>query len=120
MADVRSQTDGRERTLSYRFIRFDDQSGQGRVSRNVAYLFHVNGQYKSSPLEVRRSLQNLLERYGYYAKVELMTITRTGDVSDRSLAAMNDFLSAALPEVERCLPDWDRLHAKPAAANQAK
>jgi hypothetical protein len=110
--------DGRERVVSFRYINFEDQTGQRRESKNVAYLFHVNGHYESDVLGVRRSLQNLFERYGYYAKIELMTVSpsRAGDlaggqaVQDQSLAAVEDFLNAALPDFERCMPDWEKLH----------
>ena len=120
-AKLGTYSDGRDRKLSFRYIAFDDQTGRGRTSRNVAYLFHVNGHYESDPLGVRRSLQNLLERYGYYAKVELMTVTPARgaesdpfhhELHEKSLSAMEDFLSAALPEVERCLPDWEKVHGR--------
>ena len=112
--------DGRDRLVSFRYINFEDQTGQQRESKNVAYLFHVNGHYESDPLGVRRSLQNLLEPYGYYAKIELMTVSprRVGEAAggqsgrDKTLAAMEDFLSSALPEFERCMPDWEKLHPK--------
>ena len=111
--------DGRQRVVSFRYLNFEDQTGQRRESKNVAYLFHVNGHYESDPLGVRRSLQNLFERYGYYAKIELMTVSpsRADDpagghlVQDKSLAEVEDFLNAALPDFERCMPDWEKLHA---------
>ena len=118
---VGAYADGSARVLTFRFINFDDQTGRGRVGRNVAYLFHVNGHYESDPLGVRRSLQNLLEPYGYYAKVELMTVspsssalgsTQQQAVQAHSLSAMEDFFAALLPEVERCLPDWQQVHAR--------
>jgi len=115
--------DGSDRVLDFRNIEFEDQAGRGRVSKNVAYLFHVNGHYESDPLGVRRRLQNLFERYGYYAKVELMTVgaaQQPGESREqarqRSLAAVEDLLASLLPEVERCLPDWQALHAAPAPA----
>jgi hypothetical protein len=101
--------DGAKRASSYRFITFDDVTAQGRLTRNVGYLFHVNGEYTPAPQDVRARLQKLTERYGYYAKVELMT-EQTGAAdpaaAGKSRDAMNDFLAAVLPEVERCLPDW--------------
>jgi hypothetical protein len=110
--------DGTPRVLDYRLINFEDGSGRGRTSQNVAYLFHVNGHYESDPLGVRRRLQNLFEPYGYYAKVELMgtgAIPNAGEMPEqawqKSTAAMEDMLSSLLPEVERCLPDWAALHA---------
>ena len=106
--------DGSPRQLNIQFSTFEDQTGHGRVSRNIAYLFHCNGGYDSSPTEVRGKLQNLFERHGYYAKVELMTDDtgrpesrlNRGEGPKKSVEAMTDLLSVALPEVERCLPDW--------------
>lgn len=109
--------DGKPRNIEFRFIRFEDQSGRNRVACRVGYLFNVNGRYESDPYAVRRRLQNLLERYGYYAKVELMTVAEASDFgtdshqAEATLAAMKDFLTCALPELERCLPDWQKLHA---------
>lgn len=100
--------DGRDRVLTYRLINFDDPTGRGRGTRNVAYLFHVNGRYESDPLGVRWSLQDLRERYGYYAKVELMTIDPD---LPRALKTMEEFFRQVLPEFERCLPDWRQVHA---------
>jgi hypothetical protein len=105
--------DGKGKSLDVRFINFQDQTGVNRLDRSVAYFFHVNGHYESDPLGVRRSLQNLLEKYGYYAKVELMTLDKD---HDRSKNTMTSFLTVALPEVERSFPDWDKVHRQTAPA----
>lgn len=87
-----------------RFINFEDRTPSRKaVTKNVAYFFHSNGDYVGDPLGVRARLQNLLEQHGYYAKVELMMLS-----NDRETCAqvMNDFLTNALPELEKCLPDW--------------
>jgi len=97
---------GTGQPLQVRYINFEDQTGTGRVAKNVAYVFHVNGEYKDDPLDVRYTLQSLTQRYGYYAKIELMTI---GSQKDKSAAAMADFLAAAKPAIEGCLPDWKAL-----------
>jgi len=98
------------REVPARFIVFEDQAGGSRqlVTRNVAYFFQVNGHYESDPLQVRKGLQNLFEKYGYYAKIELMTVTK-----DTTLAreTMIDFLDSALPQIEKCLPDWKQVLA---------
>lgn len=113
--------DGTPRQLKAQFATFEDQTGHGRVSRNIAYFFHCNGGYEPSPVGVRGKLQNLFERHAYYAKVELMTDdparpgaapptdAQKAEAEKKSVAAMNDLLSVALPEVERCLPDWNAL-----------
>ena len=99
---------GNGRDLQVRFINFQDQNGLARVDRSVAYFFHVNGRYESNPLGVRRSLQNLLEKYGYYSKVELMTLDPD---HERSAHTMSGFLSSALPEVEKSYPDWKKVNS---------
>jgi hypothetical protein len=115
-----SYSDGRPRAASFRFIHFEDVTGQGRQSRYVGYLFHCNGHYESDPLDVRARLQQLTEKYGYYAKVELMISARPIDpaktaemaaASKRAAQAMSDFLASALPDVERALPDWQQVKA---------
>jgi hypothetical protein len=94
------------------------------MNRHVAYFFHCNGGYEPNPVAVRVKLQNLFERHGYYAKVELMsdeparaTALATGAEADakraasatKAQAAMADLLTAALPKVEQCLPDWNEV-----------
>lgn len=91
-----------------RFITFEDQTGFGKMARNVAYFFFVNGQQTSDPLGVRVALQNLTEEYGYYSKVELMVAQAKPAVAE---AVMADFLGFAKPEIVQCLPDWQKVLA---------
>jgi hypothetical protein len=98
---------GAANPLQVRFIHFQEDNGVARLDRNVAYFFHVNGHYESNPVNVRLRLQNLLEKYGYYSKVELMTVDAD---RDRSRLTMIDFLTSAVPEVEKSFPDWDKLN----------
>jgi len=103
--------------LPVRLISFDDATGNNRVSKVVAYVFHTNGHYESDPLGVRQTLEDLTERYGYYAKIEMMVLVPSVndlDVANAS-ASMTDFLGSAKPQIEACLPDWSqlkRLHPK--------
>ena len=109
---------GEPRNIVVSFATFEDQTGHSRVGRNIAYVFHCNGGYEPSSVGVRGKLQNLFEKHGYYAKVELMTdeplkaqSPRGGAEVDhqKSIDAMADILAVALPEVERCLPDWNAI-----------
>jgi hypothetical protein len=92
--------------LDVRYISFDDQAGTARVQKNVAYFFHCNGHYTDNSGKVRSELANLFQKYGYYSKVELMVQSK-----DREVAAdsMRDFLRSALPEIEKCWPDWKKV-----------
>ncbi|HEV2293259.1 MAG TPA: exosortase-associated EpsI family protein [Tepidisphaeraceae bacterium] len=92
------------RPVEVRYINFEDGTGRSSATRSVAYFFHVNGGFQSSPNAVRLALQNLFERYGYYAKVEVMTLINDKDTSAK---VMEDFLTAAMPEIRKSLPDWE-------------
>jgi hypothetical protein len=100
-----SYADTASRELQVCFINFEDQTAtRSTLPINVAYFFQCNGSYESDAINgVRMRLQDLTERHGYFAKVELKTI-----MSDQiaSKSTMADFLRYALPEIERCLPDW--------------
>jgi len=111
---------GLERVVPMRFIDFEDQTPRGAQNRCVAYTFHANGTYIANHNAVRMKLQDLRERYAYFAKVEVLNQlpSRPGTheddpmrVKDRQLAAaaMQRFLTAALPEVEKLLPDWQKV-----------
>ena len=99
--------------VDVRYISFEDQAGTQRVSRNVAYFFHANGSYTSDPKVVRLKLQDLTAKYGYYSKIEVMIQGNYRDNDrDGARVAMQDFLTAALPEIEKCLPNWSALKQK--------
>ncbi len=108
--ELGTYVDGTPRKIEMRFINFEDQSPTQRVSKNVAYFFQVNGEYVNGPLAVRRKLQNLFERRGYYAKVEV-----SNTVGNQTEAAddMAGLLAELLPRVEQCLPDWKQVQAEP-------
>lgn len=97
------------RNLAVRYLSFEDTTGVQRVSRNVAYLFQANGKYVAGPIDVRIVLQDLFARYGYYAKIELMT---TMSDRDKSAKIMDDFLGHAMAPIEMALPDWKQYQNK--------
>lgn len=92
-------------TVDVRFLNFEDQAGRGRVDRSVSYFFHCNGAYTNSPIIVRKRLADLFQTYGYYAKIECMTLMKDSKASEQ---VMIDFLSSTLPEIEKLLPDWNQ------------
>ena len=108
--------DGNDRNVKFRFINFEDQTNQEH-GVFVAYFFQVNGKYTEDPIEVRKILQDLTEKYGYYAKVEIkaanndMTMARTPEYRAAVEVAIKDFIGSALPEIESRLPDWQRVKA---------
>jgi len=106
---------GDERASS-RYSTYEDKvPGRGARRAQVAYFFHVNGRYTSDSLDVRATLQNLFEKYGYYAKIEV----RSDDQNrQRAGEVMDDFLNYALPEVEKSLPDWQKVRSHGTSPNQ--
>jgi len=97
--------------IKVRYINFEDQApttGVASITRSIAYFFNTNGEYVCSPLDVRRKLANLMERKGYYAKIECMT---TIENSNDSARVLTDFLTSALPEIHKCMPDWQKEHS---------
>jgi hypothetical protein len=110
---VGNDASGKPLSLQVRFISFQDTTGNNRVSKCVAYLFHANGEYESDPLGVRAKLEDLTQKYGYYSKIELMTLVAKTQATENDVAAstqaMSDFLTAARPEIEACLPDWNNV-----------
>jgi uncharacterized protein YsxB (DUF464 family) len=93
------------RQIGVRFINFQDAGDRARPDRSVAYFFQVNGVYVSNPEAVRLRMQNLFQKYGYYLKVELMTMDQD---HERSANTMTDFLNVSLAEVEKSYPDWNK------------
>jgi hypothetical protein len=111
-ADEKWNVGGRE--LPVRHILFDDQLARGVIPCDVAYFFHNNGEYDSNRDNVRVRLQNLRQKYGYYAKVELMgtPMDRAPEARARVQSSMEQFLAAALPHMESALPDWNQYAGK--------
>jgi hypothetical protein len=95
--------------VEVRYITFESQTARSTSPSNVAYCFHVNGRFTPDSLAVRRSLQNLFARYGYYAKIELRSDSSSRDESART---MEKFLKLALPKIESALPDWSQYEGR--------
>jgi hypothetical protein len=102
----------RDGDQSMRFIVFEDSEGTAfpipggprRVS-NFTYFFNCNGEYTSDSIGVRTRLANLFQTYGYYMKIETQVLFSGETTAARTSA---DLLEYALPEIERCLPDWNK------------
>jgi hypothetical protein len=116
-------SNGVERGVPVRFIDFEDQTTRGAQNRCVSYFFQANGEYLADHNKVRWKLQNLKERYAYFAKIEVMNVLplrpgapATDPLRDKdraaAAAAMQRFLTAALPEIEKLLPDWQKVTGK--------
>ena len=101
---------GDGRTMDASFVQFEQHAGYDRPQTlSIAYFFQVNGDYEWDAITgVRKRLQNLFEKYGYFAKIECMTASPETAAAPAQ-AAIGDFLHFALPAVERVLPDWQQV-----------
>jgi hypothetical protein len=86
---------------------------------NVAYLFHVNGEYVAGPQEVTSRFWKASYQYAYHSKIEItpmISLTQGRSLLTCTQAQaqqiIGDFIREALPEVEACLPDPAILTAK--------
>ena len=96
-----------------RVIQVVDQVADRQSSPlKVGYFFQVNGRYTNDPLDVRATLQDLFQKHGYYAKVEMMIALEDRQAAETTMA---DFLQHALPEIEKVLPDWQKVKAQEVA-----
>ena len=87
------------------------------IYSNVAYVFHVNGDYVASPQEVTSHFWKASYKYAYHAKIEITPLQRvlgpTGALEENVLNCtqedakriISDFVREALPAIEECLPD---------------
>jgi exosortase len=84
------------------YFTFRDPRSQRR--ENVLYFFVANGKFLPTPDHVRASGFDPRDRYSYYCKIEVQLF----GVSDLDLASQRaeSLLSAVLPEIMACLPDW--------------
>jgi exosortase len=80
----------------------------------VAYCYRVNGHEETEAWRVRGRLMNLFERDAWYAKIEVSTSVADPGESRRVLS---DFLSHALPEIDKCLPPMRSGEAPSTGAN---
>lgn len=97
-----------ERVVPASFVQFQQSAGKVRPQTlSVAYFFHVNGQYEWDAITgVRMKLQDLTVKRAYFAKIECMTVAGQPEQAPAK-AAIERFMTQALPEIERCLPVWN-------------
>ena len=86
---------------------FEIRSGRLTLEQFSAAV-QVDSKYLLNSLEHPISWKSAtyIQKYVYYAKVELMT---TESSPDKAAGVMKDFLRSALPEIEKTLPDWNSL-----------
>lgn len=120
--DVRHK-DGTVSDITMRMVSFEPTQNEQMANiavandpenhlNNVAYLFEVNGKYIASPDEASSSFWKASYKYAYGTKIE---VTVPGLTSPKKAQeVIGDYMRAALPEIEECMPDSSKLEETPA------
>lgn len=105
------------RVLEFR-LRAQGVLDTGGQVATVMYFFHANGGYATTRDGVRLSLSNPLDRYAYYAKIEVDFTSEMGARASRaaSVEALEPLLARVLPALLRDHIDVEKLKAGAAAA----
>ncbi len=106
------------RVLEFRLRSQGVLSTGGEVA-TVMYFFHANQKFVTTRDGVRLSLSNPLERYAYYAKIEVDFSSETGVRASKAAAveALGPLLARVLPVLFRDHIAVERLAARPAGAS---
>jgi hypothetical protein len=85
------------------------ESGEALYS-NVAYVFHVNGEYVATPQEVMSHFWSASNKFAYHCKIEVTPLNPSNGrpltcTQAQAREIVSKFIRQALPAVEDCLPD---------------
>jgi hypothetical protein len=91
-----------------RYMEFHDpRHPQRRI--HAGYFFIANGRWKATPSGVKMAAFTGGDKHAYYCKVQVVAEGDAGFDRDAFLSESESFLSHALPEVMRSLPDWSEV-----------
>ncbi len=85
--------------LEFKSRQQEISGGREGGTATVMYFFHANGGYATTRTQVRASMLNPLQRYGYYAKIEISFRNAAG-----VLAGTEASIEAVAPLLARLLP----------------
>ena len=117
--------DGKITSLPMRFLAFAKPNGAGSGMPlmfshhsggdyiNTAYTFQVDGKYAPNTQQVSAMFWHAKSKYGYDCKIEVDVLGPSTRAEARK--TISAFIRAALPAIERILPNWKKLNARPAA-----
>lgn len=114
------RADGQVAALPMRFLAFAKPNGAGSgmplmFSRqsggeyiNTAYTFQVDGKYAPNTQQVSAMFWHAKSKYGYDCKIEVDVLGPSTRAQARK--TISAFIRAALPAIERILPNWKKLN----------
>ncbi|NNM87392.1 MAG: exosortase-associated EpsI family protein [Phycisphaerae bacterium] len=88
-------------------LMFSHQSGGEYI--NTAYTFQVDGKYAPNTQQVSAMFWHARSKYGYDCKIEVDVLGPSTRAEARK--TISAFIRAALPSIERILPNWKKLNA---------
>ncbi len=88
-------------------LMFSHQSGGEYI--NTAYTFQVDGKYAPNTQQVSAMFWHARSKYGYDCKIEVDVLGPSTRAEARK--TISAFIRAALPAIERILPNWKKLNA---------
>lgn len=115
--------DGKVSSLPMRFLAFAKPNGAGSGMPllfnhqtggqyiNTAYTFQVDGRYAPNTQQVSALFWQAKSKYGYDCKIEVDVLRPSTRAQARKV--ITAFIRAALPAIERILPNWKKLNAPP-------
>jgi len=88
----------------------------------AGYLFVANGKTTAYPERIRMLAFDKSSKYAYYCKIQFMTLGGPQFTMEEFNVLTSSFLTSALPDIMRCLPDWAEVansnESTPHQANQ--
>lgn len=111
---VRVPTLADSREVPVRMVTFVKSAIFGGDEMPIVYTFHCNGKFAATRERVRTAVNNPLDEYAYYSKIEVgfgWNMARPHFPSrDEALAATAKLFSYVLPLlIEKHWPDWEAL-----------
>jgi hypothetical protein len=88
---------------------------QARI--HAGYLFIANGGLAATPHQVQKLAFSKAEKHAYYCKVQFTGMGDRDFGVEEFAAEAGDLLSALLPELMRCLPDWAEVESAESSAD---
>lgn len=103
-------------SVPVRVLEFEKNSRAGTIRSTVLYTFRVNNTFANDRTGVRMTINNPLEKFAYFSKIEVQFDSGDGQPANReqSLEAARHLFKILLEELAAShWPDWDALHKKP-------
>lgn len=103
------------RSVPIRILEFEKTGRVGSLRPTVIYTFAVNNTFAADRTAVRLTINQPLETFAYFSKIEVQFDSLTGQPAtpEEAVAATEKLFRVLLPELfTNHYPDWAALHAR--------